>query len=394
MHKVNLSGLHQKKIALVLSGGVVKAAAWHLGVSLALEELGLNFKHNHSLPDQLNEISTYVGSSAGALICLYLACGLRPAELIEAHLKRKKTSIRPISYREMLSLKRPVEMGHKTLSYDPFDGLPTFLKKVLHPLLKIDGIFSTKALRDYLDNYIIHSNNFEDYKANLFIVATQLDYSRKCIFSKFNYPTSAHDQTSIYMTGFPIVETVAASMSVPPLYAPFPLRNPFTEKIEYYIDGEIRDTLSTHVAIDNECDFIISSWTHTPYHYQDEVGSLINYGVPAICLQAIYLIIQKKILTSRAHRVQSMEIIDVIQKYLKDQNFPNAHIQKLSDIIEKKLNYKKGIQFLDIFPKHENYRVFFNNTFSLSPTKTALTVSMGYKRTFEIFKRFEWEGIR
>ena len=77
---------------------------------------------------------------------------------------------------------------------------------------------------------------------------------------------------------------------------------PITKRygMNIYIDGEIRETLSTHVAEDNDCDIIISSWTHTPYHYHDEVGSLINYGLTSIMIQSIYLIIQKKIMPSLA----------------------------------------------------------------------------------------------
>ena len=89
---VDLNELKNKKIALVLSGGVVKAAAWHLGVTLALEELGFSLKSNkNSSPGQdLNqkslEIGTYVGSSAGAMICVYLASGYTPQDIIQATL--------------------------------------------------------------------------------------------------------------------------------------------------------------------------------------------------------------------------------------------------------------------------------------------------------------------
>ena len=40
MNEINIDSLKNKKTALVLSGGVVKAAAWHLGVALALENVG------------------------------------------------------------------------------------------------------------------------------------------------------------------------------------------------------------------------------------------------------------------------------------------------------------------------------------------------------------------
>jgi predicted acylesterase/phospholipase RssA len=48
MTSYNLTDFKNKKIALVLSGGVVKAAAWHIGVILALEELGFTLKSNRN----------------------------------------------------------------------------------------------------------------------------------------------------------------------------------------------------------------------------------------------------------------------------------------------------------------------------------------------------------
>src|SRR5580693_9085473 len=72
----------KKKIALVLSGGGVKAAAFHVGVCLALQEKGFRFiggtrdrvEESPHINDPL-AIKTYVGSSAGALISSFLASG-------------------------------------------------------------------------------------------------------------------------------------------------------------------------------------------------------------------------------------------------------------------------------------------------------------------------------
>src|SRR5690606_9404895 len=100
MNSVDLNEIKNKKIALVLSGGVVKAAAWHLGVALALEELGFCLKSNkNSSPGQsLNqrslEIGTYVGSSAGALICIYLAAGYTPQDVIQSTLGIKGSRLK------------------------------------------------------------------------------------------------------------------------------------------------------------------------------------------------------------------------------------------------------------------------------------------------------------
>ena len=65
----------KKKIALVLSGGGVKAAAFHIGVCHALKEKGFKFiggsrdkvEDDPNYSDPL-AIKTYVGSSAGALV--------------------------------------------------------------------------------------------------------------------------------------------------------------------------------------------------------------------------------------------------------------------------------------------------------------------------------------
>ena len=390
MSKLSLDPFSNKKVALVLSGGVAKAASWHLGVALALTELGFTLKSNDSNPSEF-EIGTYVGSSAGALVSLFFASGLRPMDLIEAHLDGKNSKIRPISYRDMLGLKRPMKNPPMGKNYDPFEGFPMVMKRVLSPLLSLSGLFSTAGLKKYIEENIIISNSFEDYKSDLFVVATQLDHSRKVIFSKYNYPNPSHDGTAIYYTGIPVVESVAASMSVPPFYSPYPVFNPHTEKTDYYIDGEIRETLSTHVGVDNKCEYIISSWTHTPYHFFDEVGSLINYGLPAICTQSIYLMIQKKIVSARARNLASKDIIDTVNDYLLREKFDNTHRKKLTSILERKLNYDPNIKFIDIYPKHNNYKLFFQNSFSLNPEKMSKLVTGGYKKTLEVFKNREWE---
>ncbi|EQC43583.1 patatin-like phospholipase family protein [Bacteriovorax sp. Seq25_V] len=391
MNRIDISNFKNKKSALVLSGGVVKAAAWHLGVAWALEELGFTLKNNHSAPEPDYEISTYVGSSAGSLISLYLASGYSPTDIIESFIQRKNSTLKPIGYKDMLSLKKPHNKVQRS-SYDPFEGFPLVVRKLLSPVLGISGIFSTQGLHDYISENIIKSNDFADLDADLFVVATQLDHSRKVIFSKYNYPNPGHDSTAHYYTGIPISEAVTASMSVPPFYSPYPVVNTYTGKTDYYIDGEIRETLSTHVASDNNCEFIISSWTHTPYHYQDEIGSLINYGLPAICVQAIYLMIQKKIVGSRARRLAAEDIVNTVNSYMKTHKFDEKHRRQIGAILERKLNYNPNVHLIDIYPKHEHFDIFFTNSFSLDPKRTSLMVKAGYKRTLEIFRNHEFEA--
>jgi len=390
MKSVDLNELKNKKIALVLSGGVVKAAAWHLGVSLALEELGFTLKSNkNSSPGQnINqrslEIGTYVGSSAGAMICLYLAAGYTPQDIIQATLGIKGSKLKGITYKDMFNIKRPAIRAPKSDLYYPLDGFPTMLKNLLRPVISMPGLFTTEGVRDYLLKNVIESDRFEDYAADLFIVATQLDHSRKVIFSKYNYPNPSHDSTSVYYTGTYVSYAAAASMSVPPFYCPYPIKNRLTNQIDYYIDGEIRETLSTHVAEDNGCDVIISSWTHTPYHFHDEVGSLVNYGLPPIAIQSIYLMIQKKIVAHRAERAKAIDIMDTVNDYMKMEKFSQTHRREIMAILERKLNTNPKVKLIDIYPDHHDYKLFFANSFSLNTKISTHAVESGYKRTMQI----------
>jgi predicted acylesterase/phospholipase RssA len=390
-HDIDLSPFKNKKTALVLSGGVVKAASWHLGVALALEEMGFVLKHNKSQSDVDHEISTYVGSSAGSLINLYFASGFRPIDVIDATLNRKnaQTSLKPVTYSDMLSRKMPMKNSFNFDFYNPFEGFPALLKQMSKPLLSVSGLFSTEGLNQYMQKNVIISQSFEDYEADMFVVATQLDHSRKVIFGKYNYPSPIHDSTAEYYTGVDVSQAVSASMSVPPFYSPFPVKNPRTSQVDYYIDGEIRETLSTHVAVDNKCEFIISSWTHTPYHYHDEIGSLINFGIPAICMQAIYLMIQKKIVAARSQNTLAKDIIDTVNDYMTTQNFSTKDRKKIVSILERKMGFNPNVKFIDIAPDHSHYKLFFTNSFSLDPQKAKYIMTAGYKRTLEVFKKLE-----
>lgn len=396
MRNVNLNEFKRKKTALVLSGGVVKAAAWHLGVTLALEELGFTLKSNkNSAAEEFNverslEIGTYVGSSAGAMISVFLASGLTSQEIINGVLGLKRGEMRKLAYRDMFHLHRPKLNPLYSNGQGFLEAFPKPLKNLLRPIISFPGIFSTNGARNYLLENVLEVDRFEDFIPDLFIVATQLDHSRKVIFSKYNYPNPTHDSTAVYYTGTKVSDAAAASMSVPPFYAPYPVQNQVTGGTDFYIDGEIRETLSTHVAEDNNCDIIISSWTHTPYHFHDEVGSLVNYGLPSIAIQSIYLLIQKKIVTARAKRATAIDILNTVSEYMKNEKFNNAHRRDILAILERKLNVNPNVKLIDIYPDHHDYKLFFASSFSLNPDNAAHAVKSGYKRTMQLLSEPEF----
>jgi predicted acylesterase/phospholipase RssA len=395
MTSQDLSGFKNKKIALVLSGGVIKAAAWHLGVAMALEELGFTLVSNkNALDDSARKrslaIDTYVGSSAGSFIGILLASGFSPNEIISGVLGLNKSAkLKKLSYKDVFRYSHKRAKPPKSTIYHPLDHLPPPLQVFLKPFMGFSGFFTTDGVREYLINQILEEDTFESFIPDLFVVATQLDHSRKVIFSKYNYPNPSHDNNASYYTGTLVSEAAAASMSVPPIYSPYPIKNSQTGQIDYYIDGEIRETLSTHVAEDNHCDIAISSWTHTPYHYHDEVGSLINYGLQHIAIQSIYLMIQKKIVARRAQRATAIDIMNTVGEYMKSEKFSNKHRTDILAILERKLAIKSSVKLIDIYPDHSDYELFFASSFSMNPKVASHAVKSGYRRTIEVITNQE-----
>ena len=202
----------------------------------------------------------------------------------------------------------------------------------------------------------------------------------------------ASDKTAQYYTGIDVSDAAAASMSIPAFYAPFPIYNPKTKEIDHYIDGEVRDTLSSHAAVDNGCEVVICSWTHSPYHFTKEVGSLSNYGIPAIALQAIYLLVQKKIVSSRTRTENAGHLMDALNEYFKDQKAPEQFRKDILAIVEKKLNYNSKVKFIDIYPQNHNHEMFFSANFSLSTSSTAKVVKLAYRRTRQVIEEGKWDN--
>ncbi|MDH4466722.1 MAG: patatin-like phospholipase family protein [Bacteriovoracaceae bacterium] len=387
MNKIKVETLKGKKIGLVLSGGVVRAAAWHLGVALALEDLGFRLGDQENMTTKYDSdlwINTFVGSSAGSLISTYLANGYSPHDII-ASIMGHNNKIKKLSYSDMLSLKKFHLKTSPQYKLHPEAGLPTILKSLIAPLYKVSGFFTTEGLKAYLLDYVIKSDDFASLKSDLFIVATQLDHSRKVIFSRYNYPNTRHDSTAQYYTGARISDAAAASMTVPPFYRPYPIYNNHTHQVDYYIDGEIRETLSTHAAIDNGCDVVINSWTHTPYHYHDEIGSLVHQGIPAILVQSIFLMIQKKIINERSQRSTAKDLVETLHEYLTREKFSAHHRNEILSIVERKLDYRPELQIIDIYPDHDDHEMFFTGMFSLNQKELSNVVRKGYKKTMQTF---------
>ncbi len=399
----------KKKIAFVCSGGATKAGAFHLGVALALQEQGFRFYGGIAplsgvapKPGPM-DISTYVGSSAGSIISSYLTAGYSLDNIFNSFLGKTGKPLDPadalpkilprLTYQKMFKLKPHFgmaelsQMGRLRRTFlELWDGQWESLMKL--KWLKMSGFFSTAGIEQYLREEVLPSNRFQDYLADLFIVATQLNHSRKVVFGKYCYPPPKNDPTCKYDNQVGIGDACAASTSLPVVFCPHPIKNANNRQI-YYVDGEIRDTLSTHVAIDNGADLVIASYTHQPYRFQREIGSLTEQGFPAVVIQSIYVLIEQKIKNHIYNKDIQRNAIHAVSQYCKE-NLSEKHRRKICEILERELDHRMNVDTLYIHPSPMDQRIFFGDHFSLAPKKMAEIVASGFRSAIETLRKYDF----
>lgn len=384
---------NKKKIAVVFSGGGVKAAAFHIGVCLALREKGFKFAGGNKAyvsqkfpDDDPMTIRLYVGSSAGSFLAAALAEGytlealinaFRVGNLVRPHPDDHSLShLKPFTYRDIFSLNStnllksiPLSLIRKSIISG---GLESFFKD----RFTANGIFTTRGFEKYVRESALSNNEFKNLGVELFVIATQLNHTRKAIFG--NFPETTKNKTFKYIHYAQISQAVAASISLPPLFAPYMIKN-HKNKDMYFFDGEIRDSLSTHVAADHGADFIIGSYSYQPYHYTSEVGSLHKYGIPVIMNQALYQVIQQKIDRNIQYKSDIKSIYNSIDGYLQQIGVDDTHRDKVLSIIRDKVQYKPHVDYLYIHPGPQNHEMFFADHFSLNPKILERILRIGFK---------------
>ena len=400
---------NKKNIALVLSGGGIKAAAFHVGVCLALKEKGFRFVGGtqQTVPTMESNnlaIRMYVGSSAGAVISTFLASGYDIESVIDAfqmgsslrqrYFKRTPTDasvdrqgrLKPLSYFHIFSLNK----GNFTRFIPKIWTDKSFYSGGLEALIKsgfkINGLFTTHGLERYLRKYVLPQNQFSALGVPLFIIGTQLNHSRKVVFG--NFKDTYKVKTIKYANFSTISEAVAASASLPPFFAPYGIKNQKGKEL-YFFDGEIRDTLSTHVAADHGADLVISSYSVQPYHYTPELGSLHHYGIPMIINQALYQVIEQKIEKHRKYQKDLESIYRTVDGYFRQSDLPDEHRQKLLNIIAERVNFKPDVDYLYIHPSPQDHEMFFVDHFSLKPQILEKIVKIGFRSAINVLRKHD-----
>ncbi len=401
----------KKKLAFVCSGGATKAGAFHLGVALALQEQGFSFYSGmvssigKVRPPHPMEISCYVGSSAGSIISSYLAAGYSLDNIFNSFLDRTPSKadletftpkvLPRLTYQKMFRLRPSIgkeQIGQlKKLKQTVFDLLNGNWDAILHfKWLKMSGFFSTGGIEQYMREDVLPSNRFQDYLADLFIVATQLNHSRKVVFGKYSYEPPPHDLTCQYNNDAGIADACAASVALPVIFSPHLIKNAKNQPT-HYIDGEVRETLSTHVAVDAGADLILASYTHQPYHLPlGSSDSLMDYGLPAIVIQSIYLLIEQKINNHIYKRQSHRNAIDAVSQYCKSQNLSEENRHRICQILEAQLNHRMDVDTIYIHPDPADAQLFFGEHFSLSPKKMTEIVKSGFRAAIETLRQYDF----
>lgn len=394
----------KKKVALVLSGGGVKAAAFHIGVCLALREKGFKFAGGGSARDRLEfegkplNITVYVGSSAGSVVATFLAAGHPLDAIIDAFtrgtglesLTKTKTEnpyLKPITYRDIFALNLGAAMPGRLLPrmfrkrLNVSGGMEALLKEAF----KVNGVFTTENLARYMRDNVFPGDDFKKLGAELYIVATQLNHSRKAVFGPF----AEIDKTKevLRSPGASVSDAVGASAALPPFFAPYGIRNEKGEEIHYF-DGEIRDTLSTHIAAEAGADLVIASYSIQPYHYNKEMGSLHDYGMPLIFNQALYQVVQKKIETHIRHQQDVRAMINAVQGFMGEAGIDEEHIAKLTEILIAKTNFNPSVDYIYIHPQPQDHEFFFYDHFSLNAKVLNGIVRTGFKSAMNTLRAF------
>lgn len=381
----------KKRIGFVASGGAAKAACFHMGVALALERKGFCFRRGLKSDGMTasytgRDIDVFVGSSAGSIVGALLLSGHPIDDIYQAFLGKRSEPFPPLSYLQML------HPNWKDTLTQFWNRIPKSLamrgrsiEALGQAMLCASGLYTTDKIEHYLRHHVLKSQRFGDYAAELYIVTTLLDQPGRAIMGpKKLYET---DQTTYY-TNVDIAHAAAASMSLPPIFKPYRIQS--GDESFYCFDGEIRQTLSTHVAKDAGCDLIIASYTHQPYHYKEQVGSLIDYGMPAILVQAIYQLIEAKILKAKkVHEMKEM-VLETVVGFFNDEGLPKELKDKLVHKLEEKMAFNPELDYVFIHPSSHDETLFFEDHFNISAKKMEQLAEHGFRSAIRVLKDYEF----
>ncbi len=279
----------QKKpgTALVLSGGATKAFYFHLGVLKVL---------------QPENITSIVGSSAGAVIGAFVASGATIDNLLTALYQRKvylpkfDAWVKTLTS-DMLFKPNCLDIGKQSLltgitSLRFLVSLPTMCNKdilaeamdaLIASQSHVAGFFDAVALEDLFKS-VLPNADFSGTEIDLYVTATCLDCHQRTVF---NGIYSFESDSMAFINDVPIHKAVRASTAIPGMFEPVKIKG------QYYVDGEIMKTLSADIGL-ALADKVIISHTYQPL-YLSNGGSVRDMGWVNILKQTTAMVLRERI---------------------------------------------------------------------------------------------------
>lgn len=323
----------QKKrgVSLVLSGGATKAFYFHLGVLKVLQ------------PEQITSI---VGSSAGAVMGAFIASGASVDNLLASLHQPKvylpkfdawvrtltstmlfKPKYQDIAWQAMLT----GYAGMRFLASLPMLGNRDLVAEAIDRLIDsqshVTGFFDAVAL-EHLFKSLLPSNDFAHCEIDLYVIATCLDCHLRGVF---NGVYEFEDEENLFITNAPIHKAVRASTCIPGLFEPVKING------RYFIDGEIKQTLSADIGV-RLADKVIVSHTYQPL-YRSDGGSVHDLGWLNIVKQSTSMVFSERIAVWQRIYQQQNPDKDIIwiQPDPQDLEFFTAPEFSFSPDVQKRL---------------------------------------------------------
>jgi len=283
-----INGLQtQSGESLVLSGGATKAFYFHLGVLKVLD---------------LQSVTSIVGSSAGAVLGTFIASGASIEQVIdmmqqdEVYLPEMDTWVKTLTssmlfrprlkslfrqglhtgFQSLRSLTALPQAIHRDVLADIIDSIVTSQNQA-------SSFFTAELLEEMLMG-LLPQQNFDGLEKDLYVIATDLDSGRRAIF---NASVDDIDDDNRLITGATLPQAIRASAAVPGLFEPVKIKG------RYYVDGEIKRTLSADIGL-QLADTVIVSHTYQPLE-RANYRTINDLGWWSILKQSAYIVFSERI---------------------------------------------------------------------------------------------------
>jgi len=352
----------------------MKAYAFHVGVLRAMEDCGFrrvmwNDAPLSSTPSPHDPISigTYIGSSAGACVA-GAAIFLEDIDELEAviGLRKRKGG-------DIINLKSMARLPHHRW-----------------PFWKISGLSNAEGMQRFFQRNFL-CQDFTQITPEVFVVATQLNSSRKVVFGpRDSGANNDYDPNIAYYNDVPISKAVAASMSVPGMFEPYPIINQRSGEKIFYIDGEVRETLSAHIARDVGVDLAVVSNTWIPYRYQNEVGSITDRGVFSVMFQALNQSMEQKIVNFRNENERIQQTLDYLERKATNLGLAPDKVEELVNGAALSLQYHP-VDEIHVEPSPDDTKFNWISPWTFKKSELQFAVDTGYRRAYKAINTWKIE---